>query len=173
MSQEYRNPQVNSYPTREAGKAVRVFYSTLMKLPTFADVQRAATLLIDVVHNTPIHTSCQLNTVSQARVFLKCENFQRVGAFKFRGAYNAVANCQGNDPVIAVSSGNHAQGIALACQLLGREAHLVMPKPVNPLKLAAVKGYGGLVYAPETREEFMMVKDGQFNPSNDEDLIVK
>jgi len=124
-----------------------------MKLPTFADVQRAATLLIDVVHNTPIHTSRQLNALSQATVFLKCENFQRVGAFKFRGAYNAVANCQGNDPVIAVSSGNHAQGIALACQILGREAHLVMPKPVNPLKMAAVKGYGGLVYAPDSREE--------------------
>ena len=123
-----------------------------MKPPTFSDVQQAATLLSSVAHNTPIHTSCQLNAVSKASVFLKCENFQRVGAFKFRGAYNAVANDGGGGPIIAISSGNHAQGIALACRLLGREAHLVMPKPVNPLKLAAVQGYGGLVYSPDSRE---------------------
>lgn len=119
--------------------------------PTFADVQRAALLLRDVAHLTPIQTSSQLDRVSNATVFLKCENFQRVGAFKFRGAYHAVALAQAPGPIIAVSSGNHAQGIALACRLLGLEAHLVMPKPVNPLKLAAVKAYGGLVYSPDHR----------------------
>lgn len=119
-----------------------------MPLPTFQDVQRAATLLKGIVHYTPIHTSRHLNGISQATVFLKCENFQRVGAFKFRGAYNAVANLKSDKPVIALSSGNHAQGLALACQLLRKEAHVVMPVPLNPVKRAAVQGYGGIVHTP-------------------------
>jgi threonine dehydratase len=119
-----------------------------MPLPTYQDVQRAAALLTGIVYHTPIHSSRQLNNVSKAMVFLKCENFQRVGAFKFRGAYNAVANLKSGKPVVALSSGNHAQGIALACQLLGKEAHLVMPEPVNPVKRVAVQGYGGIVHTP-------------------------
>lgn len=124
-----------------------------MPLPSFQDVQKAAVLLKGVVHNTPIFTSRQLNEHSQASVFLKCENFQRVGAFKFRGAYNAVANLASDKPVVALSSGNHAQGIALACQLLGKKAHLVMPEPLNPVKRAAVQGYGGVVHTPGTHQE--------------------
>jgi len=124
-----------------------------MTLPTFQDVQRAAALLQGTAHHTPIHTSRQLNDVSQASVFLKCENFQRVGAFKFRGAYNSVANLTSDKPVVALSSGNHAQGIALACQLLGKEAHLVMPEPINPVKRAAVQGYGGIVHTPSNPRE--------------------
>ncbi|MEC9006100.1 MAG: threonine/serine dehydratase [Nitrospirota bacterium] len=124
-----------------------------MVLPTFQDIQGAAALLQGIAHKTPIHTSQQLNEISQAAVYLKCENFQRVGAFKFRGAYNAVANLRSNKPVVTLSSGNHAQGIALACQLLGKEAHLVMPEPINPVKLAAVQGYGGTVHIPATLEE--------------------
>ena len=115
---------------------------------TFADVQRAADVLTGVVSHTPVHTSRWLDNRSKATVFLKCENFQRVGAFKFRGAYNAVARRQSSKPVVALSSGNHAQGIALACGLLGKEAHLVMPEPVNPIKRAAVQGYGGFVHSP-------------------------
>lgn len=124
-----------------------------MALPTFQDVQGAAELLQGIAHKTPIHTSRQLNEISQAVVYLKCENFQRVGAFKFRGAYNAVANLRSNKPVVTLSSGNHAQGIALACQLLGKKAHLVMPEPINPVKLAAVQGYGGTVHTPTKSEE--------------------
>lgn len=124
-----------------------------MTLPTLQDVQHAAALLQGIAHHTPIHTSRQLNTISQASVFLKCENFQRVGAFKFRGAYNAVAHLKSEKPVVALSSGNHAQGIALACQLLGKEAHLVMPEPVNPVKRAAVQGYGGIVHTPPNAKD--------------------
>ena len=119
-----------------------------MTSSTFADVQRAATVLTGVVNHTPVHTSRQLDETAKATVFLKCENFQRVGAFKFRGAYNAVAHRQSSKPVVALSSGNHAQGIALACLLLGKEAHLVMPEPVNPIKRAAVQEYGGIVHIP-------------------------
>lgn len=124
-----------------------------MALATFQDVQRAAVVLRGIAHETPIQTSRQLDEISQATVFLKCENFQRVGAFKFRGAYNAVANLKSDKPVVALSSGNHAQGIALACQLLGKEAHLVMPEPVNPVKRVVVEGYGGVVHIPANPQE--------------------
>ena len=117
-----------------------------MALPTFHDVERAAVRLQGIARETPIQTSRQLDARSHATVFLKCENFQRVGVFKFRGAYNAVAHRSSSKPVVAVSSGNHAQGVALACQLSGKEAHLVMPEPVNPIKRAAVQEYGGIVH---------------------------
>lgn len=120
---------------------------------TFADVQRAAAVLAGVVNHTPVQTSRQLNERSKATVFVKCENFQRVGAFKFRGAYHAVANRRSSKPVVALSSGNHAQGIALACRLLGKRAHLVMPEPINPVKRAAVQGYGGIVHIPTNPQE--------------------
>ena len=119
-----------------------------MALPTFHDVERAAARLKGIARETPIQTSRQLDAHSHATVFLKCENFQRVGAFKFRGAYNAVAHRPSAKPVVALSSGNHAQGIALACRLLGKEAHLVMPEPINPIKRAAVQEYGGIVHIP-------------------------
>ena len=124
-----------------------------MNRSTFADVQRAAAVLTGVVNHTPVQTSRQLNETSKATVFLKCENFQRVGAFKFRGAYNAVASRHSSKSVVAFSSGNHAQGIALACRLLGKEARLVMPEPINPVKLAAVQGYGGLVHRAANLQE--------------------
>ncbi len=124
-----------------------------MALPTFHDVERAAARLRGVAHETPIQTSRQLDDHSHATVFLKCENFQRVGAFKFRGAYNAVAHRHSSKPVVALSSGNHAQGIALACRLLEKRAHLVMPEPVNPVKRAAVQGYGGIVHIPADSQD--------------------
>ncbi len=119
-----------------------------MALPTFHDVERAAARLKGVARETPVQTSRQLDGYSHASVFLKCENFQRVGAFKFRGAYNAVTQRSSSQPVVALSSGNHAQGIALACRLSGKVAHLVMPEPVNPIKRAAVQEYGGIVHVP-------------------------
>ena len=124
-----------------------------MTSSTFADVQRAATVLTGVVNHTHVHTSRQLDETAKATVFLKCENFQRVGAFKFRGAYNAVAHRHSSKPVVALSSGNHAQGIALSCRLLGKRAHLVMPEPVNPVKRAAVQGYGGIVHIPADSQD--------------------
>ena len=119
-----------------------------MALPSFHDVERAAARLKGITRETPIQTSRQLDDYSHATVFLKCENFQRVGAFKFRGAYNAVVQRLSSAPVVALSSGNHAQGVALACRLSGKEAHLVMPEPVNPIKRAAVQDYGGIVHVP-------------------------
>ena len=129
---------------------------------TFSDVQAAAKVLDGVAHITPVYTSRYLNDVSRARVFLKCENFQRVGAFKFRGAYNAVHSLKASwgerttpEPlqVVALSSGNHAQGVALASQLCGVPAHIVMAKPVNPVKKAAVLGYGAKIYESENRKD--------------------
>ena len=120
-----------------------------MALPDFHDVERAAVRLKGIARETPIQTSRQLDARSYAAVFLKCENFQRVGAFKFRGAYNAVTQRPSSKSVVALSSGNHAQGVALACRLSGRTAHLVMPEPVNPIKRAAVQEYGGIVHVPD------------------------
>lgn len=124
-----------------------------MALPDFHDVERAAARLKGIARETPVQTSRQLDDHSHATVFLKCENFQRVGAFKFRGAYNAVTQRSSSKPVVALSSGNHAQGIALACRLSGKEAHLVMPEPVNPIKRAAVQEYGGIVHVPADPRE--------------------
>lgn len=123
---------------------------------TLADLRAAAETLAGVAHRTPVLTSAQLNTRAGSTVFLKCENFQRVGAFKFRGAYNAIAaqaGTQDGRPIVTFSSGNHGQGVALACRLLGRQAHVVMPRPVNDLKRAAVVGYGATVHEAADREE--------------------
>ncbi|MEO6866119.1 MAG: threo-3-hydroxy-L-aspartate ammonia-lyase [Gemmatimonadaceae bacterium] len=115
---------------------------------TFDDVKRAAEILRGVAHRTPVLTSRQANEIAHAELFFKCENLQRVGAFKFRGAYNAInqldatARARG---VIAFSSGNHAQAMALAGQLLGVPITIVMPTDAPALKLAATRGYGAEV----------------------------
>lgn len=125
-----------------------------LKTVTYADIERAATRLAGVAHYTPVLTSRQLNERSGCTVFLKCENFQRIGAFKFRGAFNAVS-CLGSEsrPVVALSSGNHAQGVALACRLKGWPVHVVMHRPINPLKRAAVSGYGAVIHETATRAD--------------------
>jgi threonine dehydratase len=124
-------------------------------LVTLADVQRAAAILAGVARVTPVMTSRQLDDAAQATVFLKCENFQRIGAFKFRGAYHAIATlppkAQGR-PVVTLSSGNHAQGVALASHLLGREAHIVMHQPINPLKRQATEGYHATIHETADRD---------------------
>ncbi len=115
---------------------------------TYADVARAARTLSGVAHRTPVLTSRHADEMAHARVFFKCENFQRVGAFKFRGAYNAISNlddAQRRAGVVAFSSGNHAQAIALAAQLLGVAAIVVMPEDAPALKLAATRSYGATV----------------------------
>ena len=89
---------------------------------TFASVDEAVRILHGVAHYTPVLTSCQLNARSVARVFLKCENFQRVGSFKFRGAYHAIARLMSSQPsrvFEAISSENHGQGLALVRHLQG------------------------------------------------------
>ena len=97
----------------------------------FALVQAAAQRLQGQAQRTPVMTSRTLNAYTGATVLLKCENFQRVGAFKFRGAYNAISQLSPAERargVITYSSGNHAQAVALACQLLSVQAHVVMPE---------------------------------------------
>jgi threonine dehydratase len=119
-----------------------------LDLPTYADVEAAAARLAGHAHLTPVMTSRTVDESSGARVFFKCENFQRMGAFKFRGAFNALsrlgqaARARG---VIAFSSGNHAQAVALSARLLGIEATIVMPDDAPASKLAATRGYGGRV----------------------------
>ena len=108
-----------------------------------SDVRSAAARLAGVAHRTPILTSAALDVLAGNRIFIKCENFQRVGAFKFRGAYNALAKLSDADRrrgVVAFSSGNHAQGVALAARLLDIGATIVMPADASRVKLASVGG---------------------------------
>ncbi len=121
---------------------------TTLTLPTFADVQAAAERLQGHAHKTPVITSRTVNEELGAEVFFKCENLQRMGAFKFRGAFNALSRFspeQRRAGVVAFSSGNHAQGTALAARLLGMPATIVMPHDAPAAKVEATKGYGAQV----------------------------
>jgi len=112
---------------------------------TRADVEAAAVRLDGVAHRTPAVTSRTLDERTGARVWLKAENLQRIGAFKFRGAYNALTARSGTGDVAAVSSGNHAQAVALAASLTGVRATIIMPEDAPASKLAATRGYGAEV----------------------------
>lgn len=115
---------------------------------TYADIEAAAERLSGVAHKTPVLTSKTVNDHTNSQVFFKCENFQRAGSFKFRGAYNALAQLseeQKQQGVLTFSSGNHAQGIALAGQLLGIPTTIVMPYDAPEVKQAATRGYGAEV----------------------------
>ncbi|NNM71515.1 threo-3-hydroxy-L-aspartate ammonia-lyase [Enterovirga sp. DB1703] len=117
-------------------------------LPTFANVEAAARRIAGVAHRTPVITSRTADALSGASLFFKCENLQRSGAFKFRGAYNAIAALPADGKargVVAFSSGNHAQAIAYAGNLLGVKTVIVMPADAPALKMEATKGYGGEV----------------------------
>lgn len=108
-------------------------------------VSQAARRIQGVANHTPVMTSRTLNQITGRQIYLKCENFQRVGAFKFRGAYNAVSQlsqAQKEAGVVTHSSGNHAQGLALAAHLLGVKATIVMPDDSPAVKKAATSGYG-------------------------------
>ncbi len=114
----------------------------------FLDVVRAAARLRGVAHRTPAVTSATLDARTGATVFAKAENLQRMGAFKFRGAYNRIVQLDERERaagVVAFSSGNHAQGVALAAQLLGLRATIVMPADSPAAKQAATRGYGAEV----------------------------
>lgn len=112
------------------------------------DVRAAARRLNGIAHRTPVLTSATLDARAGGRIFLKCENFQRMGAFKFRGAYNRLVQlneAQRRGGVVAFSSGNHAQGVALAAKLLGIPAAIIMPEDAPKSKIAATEGYGAEV----------------------------
>jgi threo-3-hydroxy-L-aspartate ammonia-lyase len=112
------------------------------------DVQRAAQRLEGVAHRTPVLTSRTLDARVGGRTLLKAEPLQRSGSFKFRGAYNKIASLRASERtagVLAFSSGNHAQAVALAASMLGAPATIVMPRDAPALKLAATRGYGAEV----------------------------
>lgn len=111
------------------------------------DIDAASARLDGVAHRTPVMTSSRLDALAGTQLFFKCENLQRAGAFKFRGAYNAVSRAQeaGAGGVVAFSSGNHAQAISLAAQLAGVPATIVMPEDAPRIKRAATEGYGARV----------------------------
>lgn len=120
----------------------------MIDLPTFADVQAAAQRLRDFAHLTPVLQSSTLDHRLGAHFHFKCENFQRMGAFKFRGAFNALSRfdtAQRRAGVITFSSGNHAQAIALSARLLQMPAVIVMPNDAPLAKLSATRGYGAEV----------------------------
>jgi len=122
---------------------------------TFADIAAAAECLAGRARRTPVLTSRHVDQRTGAQVFFKCENFQRAGAFKFRGAFNALSRL---DPearsrgVLAYSSGNHAQAVALAGQLLGMPRLIVMPQDAPPVKLEATRGYGAQIVLYDKRD---------------------
>ena len=129
----------------------------------FTDIERAAVRIKGVAHRTPVLTSRTLDKGLGLRVFMKAENQQRTGSFKFRGGYNAVhalTDAQRAGGVVAFSSGNHAQAIALAAQLHGCAATVVMPHDVPASKLAATRGYGAevVVYDRFTEDRAAIAK---------------
>jgi threonine dehydratase len=133
-----------------------------IELPvSYGDVQNAARYLMVQAKHTPVMISRTVNKMTQSEVFFKCENLQRTGSFKFRGAYNALVQLsyeQKHRGVLTYSSGNHAQALALAGQLLGIRPVIVMPEDAPDVKKTATQGYGAEVifYNPRqtTREEF-------------------
>ena len=115
---------------------------------TYADVEAAAARLEGVAHRTPVATSSQFDQLAGCEAYFKCENLQRMGAFKFRGAYNALALLGAQERsrgVVAFSSGNHAQAVALAGRLLSIGTTIVMPADAPAVKVAATRGYGAEV----------------------------
>lgn len=123
---------------------------------SYADVALAAQKLAGIAHRTPALTSSTVDRLTGASVFFKCENLQRMGAFKFRGAYNALANLNGEQKqrgVVAYSSGNHAQAVALAGRLLDVPAVIVMPADAPAVKLEATRGYGAEVIVYDRERE--------------------
>jgi threo-3-hydroxy-L-aspartate ammonia-lyase len=124
-------------------------------LPTYSDITTAADRLQGKSNLTPVLTSRTINQLTQSQVFLKCENFQRTGSFKFRGAYNALSQLNESDRargVLAFSSGNHAQGIALAGKLLNISTRILMPQDAPAVKLEATRNYGAEVELYDRRQ---------------------
>lgn len=118
---------------------------TLMELPKLTDIQEAHKRIMPFIHRTPVLSSSQINRIFGAEIFMKCENFQKVGAFKFRGATNAILNLTPDEKhrgVVTHSSGNHAAALAHAAAQSGVKAYIVMPETAPQVKKNAVAGYG-------------------------------
>ena len=137
-------------------------------LPTYADVVSAARQIAGVAHRTPIVTSRTIDARTGAHVFFKCENLQRGGAFKFRGAYNALSRLSPDQRargVVTFSSGNHAQAIALAGHLLDIPRVIVMPSDAPGVKRAATHGYGAEIIVYDREREDRVPSAGASPPS--------
>ena len=136
----------------------------MLQLPTYEDVLAAATRLQGTAHRTPVLRSATADRLLGAQLFFKCENFQRMGAFKFRGAFNALAKfdaAQRRAGVMTFSSGNHAQAIALSARLLDIPATILMPQDAPQAKVEATRGYGGevVLYERYTQDREALAKD--------------
>lgn len=125
-----------------------------LSLPQYADVEKAHRRIGSYIHRTPVLTSSYFNRLTGGELFFKCENFQKVGAFKFRGACNAVmslSKSEGEKGIITHSSGNHAQAVALAARMNGHQATIVMPENAPKVKVNAVREYGAeIVFCEST-----------------------
>jgi threonine dehydratase len=120
-----------------------------MNVPTYKQVDKAHIRVRQYAHRTPILSSASINRITGAKILFKCENFQKVGAFKFRGAINAVMSLSDGDAgrgVATHSSGNHAAALALAARKRGVDAYVVMPENAPDIKKKAVAGYGATIY---------------------------
>ena len=119
-----------------------------MDIPVFADIEKAHLIIQKYAHRTPVLTSSSINKIVGGNLYFKCENFQKVGSFKFRGACNAVFSLSENVAqrgVATHSSGNHAAALALAAKIRGIDAHIVMPNNSPEIKKKAVAGYGAKI----------------------------
>jgi len=155
-----------------------------IEFPTRQDLLDARIRIADMVHNTPVLTSRLINEMTGAQLFFKCENFQRMGAFKMRGASNAIlqlSDVQRSAGVVTHSSGNFAQAVSLSARIVGCPALIVMPENAPDVKKSAVRGYGGQIIesasTPQAREEMakktLSETHGSFvHPSDDIDVIV-
>ena len=137
-----------------------------LSLPTYQDVLEASEILEGVCHRTPAQTSSCLNEELGVECYFKCENLQKIGAFKFRGAYNAISHLSKTDlakGVLAFSSGNHAQAMAKAASMIGTTSTIVMPHDAPTSKVEATKGYGGTVveYNRYTEDRLQIAKELQ------------
>ncbi|WP_339226963.1 threo-3-hydroxy-L-aspartate ammonia-lyase [Oceanobacillus sp. FSL K6-2867] len=122
----------------------------------YEKILKAAERLEGIVHKTPVMTSTLLNEITGNQIYLKCENFQRVGAFKFRGAYNAISSLSPEirkKGIVVFSSGNHAMATALTCKILNVPATVIMPEDAPMVKVAATKGYGATVISYNRNSE--------------------
>jgi threonine ammonia-lyase medium form len=164
--------------------SISLIFSTFFSgMISFQDIERASEVLTGVVHKTPLLTSRTLDQTTSNEVLFKAENLQRIGAFKIRGAYNKIHSLTADERkrgVVAHSSGNHAQGVALAARLLGTKATVVMPKGSPPNKVAGTKGYGAEVVfcedSSDDRERVAKVLEEQHGyilvpPFDDEKII--
>src|SRR5215470_14560668 len=152
-------------------------------MPTWEDIQQAQKRLAGIAHRTPVLSSRQFDEAAGATVFFKAENLQRAGAFKFRGAYNKIKAETERRPVsaiVAFSSGNHAQGVALAARLLGVRATVVMPTDAPQAKIEATRAYGAEVVlydrATQSRddvaEEICRERNAVLIPPFDDELVM-